>query len=57
MDFNKVDFTEAYLFLLLAVDVTGKQQEGEFSEKERDPEVHAKFCEWLEEVRQIIIRS
>ena len=57
MDFNKVDFTEAYLFLLLAVVVTGKQQEGEFSEKERDPEVHAKFCEWLEEVRQIIIKS
>lgn len=54
MDFNKVDFTKYYLLLLLAVDATGKQQEGE---KERDPEVHAKFCEWLEEVRQIIIRS
>ena len=57
MDFNKVDLAEAYLFLRLAVDASGKQPEGEFSEKERDPEVHAKFCEWLEEVRQIIIRS
>ena len=57
MDFNKVEFTKAYLLFLLAVVVTGKQQEGEFSEKERDPEVHAKLCEWLEEVRQIIIRS
>ena len=53
MDFNKADHGAVCLHFRPAVDASGKQQEGEFSEKERNSEIQAKLCEWLKEGREV----